>query len=79
MYADRIDCKIGPAVKKLFLRGNAVWHRRDIALTDISNNFNHRIRIKHQASKMADIWPIENVCGIIKQDLDTYYRHEKHQ
>jgi len=77
IYADMIDQKIAPAVNELYPWSNAVWqddgatiHRSQVALDGIQRNFNHRIPHELQAPKMADVWPIENVWGIIKQDLD---------
>ena len=45
-------------------------HRSQGALDGIQRNFNHMIPHELQAPKMADIWPIENIWAIIKQDLD---------
>ena len=77
IYADMIDIKIAPAVKQLYPRGNAVWHndgakihRSEIALSAIDPNFKENISYDLQAPKIADIWPIENVWAIIKQELD---------
>ena len=77
MYADMIKNKIAPAVKRLYPRNNAVWqddgatiHRTQLALQTVEQNFSARVPIEHQAPKMADIWPIENVWSIIKQDLN---------
>ena len=41
-----------------------------VALDSIDRNFKDRIPYELQAPKMADVWPIENVWAIIKQDLD---------
>ena len=45
-------------------------HRSQVALDGIQRNFNHRIPHELQDPKMADIWPIENIWAIFKQDLD---------
>ena len=72
-----IENKIAPAVRRLYPRNNAVWqddgatiHRTKLALQTVEQNFTSRVPIEQQAPKMADIWPIENVWGIIKQDLN---------
>ena len=45
-------------------------HRSKVSLDSIDRNCKDRIPYKLQAPKMADVWPIENVWAIIKQDLD---------
>ena len=52
-----------------FLLG-ATIHKVQVALDAIQRNFNHRIPHELQAQKMADVWLIENIWAIIKQDLD---------
>lgn len=76
VYADMLDRIIGPAVKDLYPRGNAIWqddpatiHRAKIALEAVARNFKERIPHDLQASKMADVWPIENVWAILKSDV----------
>ena len=77
IYADMIDRKMAPAVQQIYPRNNAVWqddgakiHRSKVALEAIDRNFRYRIPYDLQAPKMADVWPIENVWAIIKQELD---------
>lgn len=40
-----------------------------IALEAVARNFKERIPHDLQASKMADVWPIENVWAILKSDV----------
>ena len=71
MYAHMVRTIAVPAVKKMY--GNrAVWqddpatiHRTPEAL-EACSAFGTRIPHEHQAPKMADIWPIENVWAILK-------------
>lgn len=56
---------------------NYIWqddpdtkHRTLGALKLISNTFKQRIDTNEQSAKMADIWPIENIWGIIRGKLE---------
>ena len=75
-YADLIREKAGPAVLQLYPAGNAIWqddpatiHRCAAAIKACDETFKFHLPHKTQAPKCADIWPIENVWAIIKQDL----------
>ncbi|CAF3927300.1 unnamed protein product, partial [Rotaria sp. Silwood1] len=46
-------------------------HRSHYALEQIDEIFNDRVKPEEQAdNKMADIWPIKNISGYIKQKLE---------
>ncbi len=45
-------------------------HRSQYALNKINEIFNERVEPEEQATKMTDIWPIENVWGYIKEQLE---------
>ena len=60
----------------MYPRGDALWqddpariHRSQVALGAVSLNFKYRVPHIQQAAKMSDVWPIENVWAILKQDL----------
>ena len=36
----------------------------------VKETFNHRLSVDDQSSKQTDIWPIENVWGIVKAKID---------
>ena len=40
-----------------------------MAIETINKYFAQRISVEEQSSKMADIWPIENVWAILRQKL----------
>ena len=72
MYAHMVTEYAVPAVNKLYGQ-RAVWqddpasiHRTENALKACSA-FKHRIPHDEQASKMADVWTIENVWAIVKE------------
>ena len=69
-----IDEKIAPAVSELYQWGVAVWQdnygKESTDHKKHSMVIRHRIPYEHQAPKMADVWLIENVWTIIKQNLD---------
>ena len=44
-------------------------HRTQLVQETINNFFERRVPIDEQSPKMADIWPIENVWGILRQRL----------
>jgi hypothetical protein len=61
----------------LYHKVDVIWqddadpkHRSRYALEKIDEMFYERIEPEEQASKMADIWPIENVWGYIKEKLE---------
>ena len=62
----------GPAITKLY-RQRAVWqydpatiHNTEAAL-EACSAFDTRIPHEHQAPKMADIWPVENIWSIVNE------------
>ena len=76
MYCDMIKEKVGPAVLEVYPEGNAIFqddaasiHRTDAALQTVSDTFHFRLEHSSQAPKTADIWPIENVWGMIKSKV----------
>jgi hypothetical protein len=47
-------------------------HRSHYVLQEMDDIFWECIVSAEQADKMADVWPIENIWGYIKQKLDLY-------
>ena len=45
---------------------NATIHRSAVSLAAVAETFDNRIQPSLQASTMADVYPIENVCSIVK-------------
>lgn len=77
MYADLIRHKAGPAIDAFYPNGdcifqddNATIHRSRLSLKAVEETFENRLDPKIQASKMADIYPIENVWSIVKTKVD---------
>ena len=73
MYADLVRDYIGPAVNELYPDGSAVWqddpatiYRCQVALSAVEV-FAQRLDHKKQYPKFSDVWPIENVWGIVKE------------
>ena len=63
-------------MREVYPIGDALWqddpariHRSQVALSAVSLNFSQRVPHIQQAAKMSDVWPIENVWAILKQDL----------
>lgn len=82
MYADMIREKAGPAILALYPEGDAIFqddnatiHRSRVSLTAVAETFNRRLDPAIQASKMADVYPIENIWSIIKTKLDSKHVH----
>ena len=46
-------------------------HRTSDNLKLIDEKFKSRLSTKFQSGKMDDVWPIENVWGILKTKLDS--------
>ena len=44
-------------------------HRTEGVLETVDEFFNERLAISHQASRMADIWPIEKVWGYLNEKM----------
>ena len=77
IYTDMIKEQVGPAILEVYPDGQAIFqddgatiHRARISMDAVHETFKHRVDPADQASKMADIWPIENVWGIIKAKID---------
>ena len=79
VYTSFISDIVVPNLKKEFgndFASKLVWqddgdskHRTKHVQQTIEKYFAQRIPIKQQAAKMADIWPIENVWGILREKL----------
>ena len=76
MYYDMIKEKVGPAVLEVYPEGNAIFqddaasiHRTVAALQAVFDTFRFRLENSSQAPKTADIWPVENVWGMIKSKI----------
>ncbi|CAF3407711.1 unnamed protein product [Rotaria sp. Silwood2] len=79
LYIKLIEQELKPHIDMIFPEVNVIWqddadskHRSSYALNKIDELFYERITPDEEASKMADIWPIENVWGHIKEKLDVY-------
>ena len=60
-------------MNELYPDGSACWqddpasiHRCQAAITAVSECFNKRLDHFKQCPKFSDVWPIENVWGIVK-------------
>ena len=74
MYADLVRGYAAPAVEDLYPEGDAIWqddpasiHRCAAALAAVNDSFNRRLDHEVQCPKFSDVWPIENVWGIVKE------------
>ena len=72
-----IKVSVGPAVRAVYPAGDAIFqddgatiHRAAVSLQAVEATFNHRLKPKDQANKMADVWPIKNIWSIVKTKLD---------
>ena len=77
MYTDMIKEQVGPTILEVYPDRQAIFQddgatiqRARISIDAVHEIFNHRVDPADQASKLADIWPIENVWGIIKAKID---------
>ena len=68
MYADMIRHLAAPAVREVYPEGDAIFqddnatiHRAQISMNAVKDSFSERLDPALQASKMADIYLIENV------------------
>lgn len=75
-YMDLLEEKFAPAAREVFQRkpitfqdDEATIHRTKKALKKVSELFENRIEIDDQAPKLDDVWPIENVWGILAEKL----------
>ena len=76
MYVDMIKEKaaikaIYPGGDEVFQDDNATIHWSRISMAAVKENFKFWLHPSLQASKMADIYPIENVWSIVKTKLDS--------
>ncbi len=76
MYIKLIETELKPHIDMLFPDVNVIWqddtdskHRSSYALSKIDELFYECVTPDEEASKMADIWPIENVWGYIKEKI----------
>jgi hypothetical protein len=77
LYVKLVKQKLKPHIDKLYNNVDVIWqddadpkHRSRYALDNLGELFCERIEPEEQASKMADIWPIENVWGYMKEKLE---------
>ena len=47
----------------------ATVHRYPVALQTVSATFRHRVPQDKQASKVTNVWPVENIWSIIKDKV----------
>ena len=52
------------------MHGTIIYRAR-IYFDVVKETFNHRLSVGDQASKQADIWPIENVWRIVQAKIDS--------
>ena len=78
-YIKLIETELKPHIDILFPDVNVIWqddldskHRSYYALSKIDELFCDRITPDEEASKMADIWPIENVWEYIKEKIGKH-------
>ncbi len=76
IYASFLEEKVKPTLIKDYPRVNFIWqddpdkkHRTQHVLAKVNELFDERIEPEDQAVKCADIYPIENVWGIIYEKL----------
>ena len=76
IYADLIRTVVVPDDRDLYPRGDSIQqddgakirHTQEV-LETVQENLKHRVPIDIQAPKMADIWAIENVWAIVKENV----------
>ena len=75
-YAQMIKNEVRNGVDRVFPNGDAIFqddgasnHRLQVSLEAVSSTFSSRVSPKDQASKMADVWPIENIWSIVMKIL----------
>jgi hypothetical protein len=74
LYIKLIEQELKPHIDILYDGVSVIWqddtdlkHRSHYTLDKVTGMFNDRIEPEEQASKMSDIWPIENVWAYIKE------------
>jgi hypothetical protein len=77
LYIKLIEEELKPHIDILYDDVNIIWqddtdpkHRSYYALDKINEMFYERIEPEEQASKMSDIWPIENIWAYIKEKIE---------
>lgn len=77
LYIKLIEEELKPHIDDLYDGVNVIWqddkdskHRSRYALDKIEEMFYDRVEPDEQASKMSDIWPIENLWAYIKEKLE---------
>jgi len=75
-YIDLLKEHIIPSIEEIYMDKDYIYqddwnsiHRVTITLNFIEENMPSRIRPEDQASKLDDVWPIENVWSIIEMEL----------
>ncbi|CAF1544114.1 unnamed protein product, partial [Rotaria sp. Silwood1] len=75
-YIDLLQEKIMPSIEQLYPNDDYIYqddcdsiHRSKIVLDFIKHHIPNRIMTEDQASKLDDVWPIENIWSIIRMNL----------
>ncbi|CAF1331480.1 unnamed protein product [Rotaria sordida] len=83
-YIDLLE-QVVPAMEQLFPDNDYIFqddtsriHRTPPVLKFVEENMPQRIDINDQAVKMDDVWPIENLWSIIRNDLSKYEFNSLH-
>ena len=78
IYAFFLEKVVKPKLDKEYPDLDVVWqddcskiHRSSHVLDKVKKIFDERIETKDMAPKMADVWPIQNVWGILNEKLRT--------
>ncbi|CAF5130771.1 unnamed protein product [Rotaria sp. Silwood1] len=77
LYIKLVKSQLKPHIDRSYNGVQVIWqddadpkHRSQYALNQIHEMFYERIEPEQHANKMADIWPIENIWGYIKEKLE---------
>lgn len=83
-YIDLLE-QVVPEMEELFPNKDYIFqddtsriHRTSAVVKFVEENMPERIDINEQAVKMDDVWPIENLWSIIRDDLSKYEFHSLH-
>jgi hypothetical protein len=78
-YIDLLNDVAIPAMNQLFPNNDYIFqddtsriHRTPAVRQFVEENIPERIEVSDQAAKMDDVWPIENLWSIIRQELSKY-------
>ena len=78
-YIDLLRNVAIPAIEPLFPNDDYIFqddtsriHRTPAVIKFVEENIPERIDVNDQAAKMDDVWPIENLWSIIRQELNKY-------